>query len=156
MMLKLRTNRGFTLTEVLVSAAILVVVSVGLIQVFLRASALSSLSGNMTIAMSEAQDKIEEIRNHDFDLIMADYVSGGTPGDIFSLSEVTGTGKIYISNANPDLLEIEVVVSWQEKDDRVIGEDQDLDGVLDAGEDINGNSQLDSTARIITYLARRM
>lgn len=156
MMLKLQTNRGFTLTEVLVSAAILVVVSVGLIQVFLRASALSSLSGNMTIAMSEAQDKIEEIRNHDFDLIMTDYVSGGTPGDIFSLSEVTGTGKIYISNANPDLLEMEVVISWQEKDDRVIGEDQDLDGVLDAGEDINGNGQLDSTARIITYLARRM
>lgn len=146
---------GFTLPELLITTVILAIVLVGMLTLFLNASVLGNYSTNKTLVMIEVQNKLEEIRSHSFTAISADYASGGAPGDTFDLTLLPGKGKIYIDSTKPDLLEIEVVVSYQNQNGRVIGEDADLDGVLDAGEDTDSNGKLSSEATLVTMVAHR-
>ena len=146
---------GFTMIEFMITMAILAFVLTGLLQLFNYCIALSEIGGNMTVAMTEIQGKLEEIRNHGFNSIVTDYSSTGTPGDVFSLSQLSATGVIYIDNTNPELLEIEIVASWKGKGTHVFGEDADLDGALDAGEDENGNGKLDAPASIVSLITKR-
>ena len=147
---KLRSKKGISLVEILIAAGILGVVLVGQIKLFIVCSGLATISGNMTMATAAAQSKLEEIRGHDYADIVADY-SGAT----FDLTDIVGKGVVYVDSSNPDLLEVEVVVSWQDKNNRIVGEDTDLDGVLDIGEDTNGNGRLDSIVAISSWLADR-
>ncbi len=148
-------TKGFTLVELLVVVAILSFILTGMIGLFIQTSTHGNMSTNKTIALNEAQGILEAVRNHDFDSIVTDYSFGGSPGDTFALTNPTGMGKIYINSADPDLLTLQVVVSWQDKYNRIIGEDTDLDGVLDGGEDINGNTQLDSPVSLMSMITRR-
>jgi len=149
------SQKGASMIEIVVSIGIIVVVFSGLLQVFIYSSVLSDMAGNITFAVTEAESQLEKIRGHDFDSITTDYGSSGTPGNTFPLSFLNGIGAIYITAVHSDLLEVEIVVSWQEKDNRIMGEDTNLDGDLDAGEDANGNGRLDSIATITSYVANR-
>ena len=150
-------EQGFSLVELLVVVGILVTVIVILLRVFIYNSVLAELSGNIAYAMSEAQAKMEEIKNSDYSLITTNYASGGTPGNTFNLSQGQGKGGIYIDSSNASLLEVSVVVCWKNKDGRVIGEDTNLDGVLDAGEDLSSppNNKIDSKATLVLKIAKR-
>lgn len=151
-------KKGFTLLEVLITAGILVVVIGGLIRLFIHCSVLSESTGNMALAMADAQTVMEEIRGHDYSLITTDYASGGTPGNTFNVSIGTGMGKgvIYLDSSNADLLQITVVVCWKNnRDERIVGEDLDLDGTLDAGEDTSGDGQFTSPVKIISLIAEK-
>lgn len=152
-------RRGFSLVEILVASVIFVIVVLVLILIFISSSILCELSRNITYAVTQAESKLEEIRNHNFDLIMTDYASGGTPGNIFNLTTLNGKGTIYIDNstgpANVNLLQIKIVACWQENNGRIIGEDINLNGVLDSGEDSNNNGELDSLATVMSYVAKR-
>ena len=149
------SKSGFTLVEVLVTAGVVVVVLTGLMQLFIYCRALADMAANTAFAVTEAQDKMEEIRNTSYDLITTNYVSGGTPGNIFSLGAHGAVGSIYIDSSNSDLLRVDVSVGWRNINGRVIGEDLDLDGDIDAGEDVNGNSKLDSPVMLSTSIARK-
>ena len=146
---------GFTLVEVMIATAMLLVLLIGLVQFFVYASSLKNLAINMTTVTAQAQSKMEEIRNDAYANITTDYASGGTPGNTFTLSQPTAKGIIYIDSSNASLLTVEIDVSWKNDNTRIIGEDTDLDGVLDAGEDLNSNGKLDSPVKIITYIAQR-
>lgn|SRR3989338_603852 len=151
----LKVNRGFSLAELLVTVGILVTVIIILLQLFVYNSVLAELSGNMGYVLSDAQTNLEEIRNSDYSLITTNYASGGTPGNTFNLSQGQGRGVIYIDSSNASLLQVTVVFCWRNKDGRVIGEDTDLDGILDAGEDLNSNGQIDSKAKFVMKIAKR-
>ena len=146
----LQTSQGFTLVELLMAVIILGFVLVGLIQVFLQCSVLAELSSNKTTAMSELQGKMEEIRNSTYSSIAGTYDNA-----TFDLSQLTGKGVIDVDSTNADLLEIKIVASWQNKYGRIIGEDLNLDGVLDAGEDTDGDGALSSIATLMTKIASR-
>ena len=150
-----KITAGFSLAELLITVGILVTVIVILLQLFVYNSVLAELSGNMGNVLSDAQTKLEEIRNSDYSLITTNYASGGTPGNTFNISQGQGKGVIYIDSSNASLLQVTVVICWKNKDGRVIGEDTDLDGILDAGEDLNGNSKIDSKATFILKIAKR-
>ncbi len=113
-------QKGFTLVEVLIAVGILAVVIVGLLQLFVYCSTLAEAAGNTTLAINEAQNKMEEIRNHAFSAIAIDYASGGTPGDTFALTSLNGTGAIATIQAggSSSLLQVQVTVSWQNKNSR--------------------------------------
>jgi len=113
------------------------------------------LSRDTTFAISEAQSKLDEIRNSNYDLITTDYISGGTPGNTFETTQPTGIGSIYINDSNPDLFEITIVICWRTKSGRIVGADLNLNGELDAGEPDDGDGILDSLATLITNIARR-
>ena len=151
-------QKGFVLVEVILAAALLVLVAVGIFQLLLYCPILSKSAGNATIALQEAQKTMENIRNTDYTLIPTNYGAGGTPGNTFNLINVTGKGIIYIDSLNSgDLLKITIAVSWRDQNKRVIGEDKDLDGVLDGGEDLNGDGRLSSAygVTLVSNIARR-
>ena len=150
-----RYKGGFSLVETLVALGILVVVLGGLLQLFIYCSLLSESAKNMTFALSEAQGKVEEIRDHNYAAIAADYAAAGTPGSTFNLTQCTGMGIVRIDSSNADLLQIEVIVSWRNHNNRVIGEDTNLNGTLDTGEDANGNGKLDSVVSLVSLMAKR-
>ncbi len=149
-------KRGVTLIEILVALFILVIGILGTLQLFSYCSYLAEMSGNTNYIIDQAQSKIDEMRSTSFTLIATDYASGGTPGNTFALTNPTAIGVIIIDSSTADLLQVEINVSWKnERNDRIIGEDLDLDGVLDAGEDVNGNGKLDSPVKLITLIARK-
>lgn len=146
---------GAFLIELMIAVAILVIVLVGYLQLSIYCFGLTETTRNLTVAITEVQGKLEEMRNHNFDSIVGDYSQGGDPGNTFSLTQLDGMGVIYIDNTNPELLEIEIFASWQEKGNRVIGEDANLNGILDSGEDNNGNGKLDSPVSLVTLIAKK-
>ncbi|MDP8266247.1 MAG: prepilin-type N-terminal cleavage/methylation domain-containing protein [Candidatus Aceula meridiana] len=151
------SRQGFTLVELMIVAAILAVVVVGMLKIFIFSSESAAIAADKTLALSAAQDKIEEIRNHSFDDIVADYAAGGTPGNAFTVSNLTSSGVVYIDSTNAELLIVKAVVCWEDKYGRIIGEDANLNGALDAGEDTPGeeNNEIDSIASLVSMVAKR-
>ena len=151
------THKGFTLIELLIAAGTVAIALGGILHFFIYCSALGEVSGNFTFAMSEAQSRLEEIRNHDFLSIVGDYGPGGSPGNTFSLAHGNGVGVIFIENSNPKLLKIKIVVSWRNKNNRVVGEDKNLNGVFEIGlgEDLNGNNKLDSPTTLVSLISKK-
>ena len=113
-----KNKKGFTMIELIVTGSILSIIIVGLMRLFIYTSVLAEIAGNKTTATSEAQSKLEEIRNHDFDQISTDYAEGSNPGNNFNLTLLNGNGVIYIGGTTPELLTLRVVISWQNKYNR--------------------------------------
>ena len=144
--------RAFTLIEVMLGALILIVVMLSIIATYIICFELVYTSRNMTFAVNSAQMKMEEIKNHGFYNIFADY--NNTTFDIDELPVGESMGIVYVDNTNPDLLEVTISVCWRQRG-RIIGEDSDLDGSLDLGEDLNGNGIIDSPAQLISLITVR-
>ena len=122
----LKNNQGFSMVEVLVS---LVVLSVGLIGTGKYQVTLLKNSSDVQArsqAINIAQKKIEEIKSYEnlsafgdiksSDTLIAEATSAGTTLD-FSTTGVSTTydlGWTVLQNTNPDYVEIEVVVAWNE------------------------------------------
>lgn len=157
MLLRKRWSKieAFALMELMITVGILALVLIGLIQLFFHCLSLGEIAGNLTLAICEAQGKLEEIRNHSFDSMVVDYGENGNPGHTFNPGQLDGKGVICINDTNPELLEIEIVVSWRGKGNRIIGEDKNLNGALDADEDNNKNGKLDSPASLVSMIAKR-
>ncbi len=140
---------GFTLVELLISAAILTFVLCGILITYSSCITLVKTSKNINSATNAAQAKIEEIRAYSFDDIVADYNS-----ETYAVDDIPGSVLvIYADDANTELLKVTISVCWRQGN-RVIGEDIDLDGVLDAGEDANGNGIIDSAVTLVTLITR--
>jgi prepilin-type N-terminal cleavage/methylation domain-containing protein len=149
--MKLVQRNAFTLVELMVAVAMLSIVIVGMAKLFIYTSVLADTTANSSIVIAEMQSKLEEIRNAEFDDIAVNYTDG-----TFAFEDVTGTGFISLSTANTELLLIEISGSWRNKYGRVIGEDQNLDGVLDlASEDSDGDGKVDSPVTITSMITRR-
>ncbi len=148
-------TKAFMLAELVVLLGILAVAITSILQLFIHTNALAEMAGNKTAAVSEAQTKIEQIRTNSFNDIATKFASGGTPGNTFDTTLLPGKGVIYIDATNSELLQVDIIICWRDNYGRVIGEDLDLDGVLDSGEDANSNGKIDSPVELITYYTRR-
>lgn len=165
-MRKFNQQSAFTLVEVVMVAGILVFCITAMLQLYVFTSVQAEMAGNKTQALSEAQNIIEDIRNASYAQISTNYGQGGTPGNVIALAppaaQITGSARVYIdsnqtyiSGTNTELLGVLVVVSFRNKYGRIVGEDLDLDGVLDNGEDLNNNSRLDSPVTLMSMITRR-
>ncbi len=155
MVLKRNKTEGFSFVEMMVTVAILSISLSTVLGFFVYCLSLVNLSGNMTKALHGAQGKIEEIRDHAYSLLTTDYASSGTPGNTFNVAQLNGKGVVYIDSTNANLLKVKVAVSWKDQNNRTIGEDLNLNGILDAGEDKDGNGELDSPVSLVTLIAQR-
>ena len=136
-----------TLIEIMIAATLMIGAFTGVLLTYIKCAELNELSKNASLALTAAKNQIESAKNTAFNQIFANF-----NGISFNPTNLTGKGIGYVDNSNPDLLKVTISVSWRQANRRVIGEDKDLDGVLDAGEDVNGNGQLDSPVKIVSYI----
>jgi len=155
---------GFTLIEVLIATAVLAGVTLAILSTFMQCSNLRETSKNLGIAMSAARAEIEQLHNQDFSSI-------ATGTFTFDPIGLNGKGQTIITNASltaiagggttADLKNIRVVVCWQQRSGRTIGEDNGagqgtaLDGILHNDEDADGDGEIDSPATVVASIANK-
>jgi type II secretory pathway pseudopilin PulG len=149
----IKYKHGFTLLELMISVSVLIVALVGILGVFAHLVSLNENSSKLTLAVAACQGKLEEMRNSNFTTLYTTY--NGTSFNPNGFSSGEAKGAISINNSNPNLLQVYVSVSWRTRSSRVIGEDKNLNGVLNAGEDSNANGRLNSPAEIATLMGQR-
>lgn len=145
-----RSRQGYTLVEILVAAFILVIAVTAILVSYIRCLELNEVSRNSSVGIRAARSKMEEIKSTAFSQIKAGY-----HGASFNVAGLNGKGVSYVIDTDPTILEIWVSVSWQQKSGRVYGEDNNLNGQINAGEDANANGRLDSPVQIVDYLYNR-
>lgn len=146
---------GFTLIELMIVVGVLSFTIAGMMQLYFFVGKHIEMAGNITRVLNDTQNKIEEMRSHNYDDIVADYAIGGVPGNTFALTGLTGIGAVTIDNTDPDLLIIRVVASWRDRFNYTIGEDANFNGILDEGEDANGDGVISSPVMLMTMIANR-
>jgi len=164
--LKWPYNRGFSLAEILLAVAILAFALCGILAMHTTCLVLMATSKNVNIATNAAQGLIEEIRSAPFAQIedgsleindqpfveiSSNLYRCKFPVDVLPSNMVV----VYVDVTNPELLEVTISVCW-EQGNRIIGEDTNLNGVLDAGEDKSPYNQIiDSPVELVTRIANR-
>ena len=146
-------EHGFTLIELMISVSVLIVALAGLLGVFAHLISLNENSSKLTLAVAACQTKLEEIRNSTFSNTYATYNGASFNPQGFTSGEAKGA--ISINNSNPNLLQVYISVSWRTRSNRIIGEDRNLNGALNAGEDSNANNRFDSPGQLATLMAQR-
>ena len=147
---KYSQNSAFTLAEVLLALAILSVALCGILATYVACLDSISTSKNVNLATTASQSLIEQIRATPFTQILNTW-----DNLTFSVNNMpTNKGIIYIDNTNAELFIVTISVSWRQGN-KIIGEDTNLNAVLNAGEDKNGNNMLDSTVELTTRIANR-
>jgi prepilin-type N-terminal cleavage/methylation domain-containing protein len=145
-------HKGFTLIEVLVASGILAFCLCGLLAAYVSLFFLSDLARDTTLATNAIQQEMEKVKNINFDSLS---VLNDTKFNLNGFSSSGAKGVIYVSSTSyDDLKKVRIVASFKSRG-RVIGEDKDLDGTLDNGEDTNpNNNRLDSPLEIVTFIAK--
>jgi hypothetical protein len=111
---------------------------------------LISTSRNLSIATNAAQGLMEEIRNDPFPQIYEDYSNLN-----FVVNDIPSSmGVVYVDDTDPELLNVTISVCWRQKN-RVIGEDENLNGILESSERTDEDDIIDSPAQIVTSIVNR-
>ena len=141
-------KKGFSLVELIVSILILSVVMLFVGIAYVSSLNLIDSNRNLSLAYAALRQKAEELRTGDFDDVTAQtfYPENFAAG--------RAKGVVSVTDIDPRLKDVRIVICWRTKN-RVIGEDEDLDGVLDADEDDNNNGLIDSPCVMQFSLANR-
>ncbi len=144
-------NKGFTLIEVIFTVGILAFCLCGLLVTYINMFILGDLSRSFSLASNAILDKVEEIKNCAFDNLPS---YNGARFDLDGFSSTDSKGIIEVSDTTySDLKRVRIVACFRSRN-RLIGEDVNLNGELDAGEDANGNGRLDSPVEVVTLIAK--
>lgn len=137
---------GMTIVEMLIATLIMVPVCITIMYVFLQCMEYNDLARNTSTALHSCQKTLAQIEGTAFDQIAASYHQ-----TTFTETGLNGRGVSYVDSSNANYLKLTSSFSWRQKNGRIIGEDKDLDGIIDAGEDANANGMLDSPVMLTTY-----
>lgn len=136
--------------EVLISAGILAFALCAILATYITCIVLYTTSKNLNTATNAALGLMEEIRSDTYTSIYSDYNNL-----TFTVNDIPSSmGVVYVNKTNPELLVVTITVCWKQGN-KIIGEDTNLNGALDAGEDTNSNGILDSPVQIITRIVNR-
>lgn len=161
-----QSGAGFTLVEIILTVAILALAFCAILATYISCFVLTATSKNINIATSVTLGLIEEMRSVPFAQLRDSEIEINNQPFIeigedlsycsFPVSVIPSSrGVAYINSANSELLNITISICWLQGN-RVIGEDADLDGVLDAGEDKSPyNGIIDSPVELVTLIANR-
>lgn len=119
---RVRDLRGFTLMELLIAASILVFTLVGLLALFITCIFLNRSNRNLTVAITQAEQILEEIKSLDFYSIVGNYNntwnSAAIPvkWPVLITNSLLDYESITISSAyvapGTSLLDIKVAITW--------------------------------------------
>jgi prepilin-type N-terminal cleavage/methylation domain-containing protein len=148
-MMKL-SNKGFTLIEVMLAVLILAFSLCGILLTYINMFILSDLSRDFTLATNAVQAKMEEIKGTG--------LVGTNPFDIAGFPTNNAKGVVFVTDAPggySDLMQVRIIACFKSRN-RVIGEDTNLNGILDPGEDtsIPPNPRLDSPVEMVSIIVK--
>lgn len=141
---------GFTLLEIMIATAVLVIALTAILASYIACFELIAISKNLSLAMNACQAKIEEIRDFAFTQIPTFY--NNYTFEVAQMPAGSSKGVVLVDSSDPDLLQVTVTVCWRQPNGRVIGEDKNLNGILDASE---GSGTIDSPAQLVTLITQR-
>jgi type II secretory pathway pseudopilin PulG len=150
-------DKAFTLVEVMLAALILAFSLCGILLTYINMFILSDLSRDFTLATNAVQAEMEKIKSTDFTGLLA---LNGTKFDITGFPTNNAKGVVFVTDDHPGgynyLMQVRIVACFKSRN-RVIGEDTNLNGILDPGEDISipPNARLDSPIEMVTLIAKR-
>ncbi len=155
------TTSGFTLLEFVISAFVALLALVAILGGYIGNVRLTDMATNRVNFQIETNRFIEDLRRSaltGFDAILAKADANTTecPLSTAGVSELVVTyGRPQPVNPALDLVEVTLKPMWQEGGNRVVGEDTNLNGVLDAGEDQDGIPGLNSPVEFTIRIARQ-
>jgi prepilin-type N-terminal cleavage/methylation domain-containing protein len=145
-----KKRRGLTLVEVMVAAGIMASCLAGLLMTYMNLFTLTDFTRDYTLATNAMQARMEEIKRVSFaNLSALDGAAFNITG--FSAGNATGVSQVTIPPSGTtytDLAQVRLVVTFKSKG-RIIGEDRNLDGVLNASEEANSTGKPD----LVTFIA---
>lgn len=168
-----KKTEGFTYTEVIMTLPVVLLSILAAIGTLLGSMQYNDLAQAKTKAMNLAIYRIEEIKSKattdtlNFQTVMTAYHNVRYPSApptqeqiniLYGLGITVPTDIEAISTVTKieeDLMDVTVTVFYRSKNGRMVGEDKNLNNVLDAGEDSNNNGALDSPIILKTMVARK-
>ena len=106
----LTRRTGFTLVELMLAAAILVIAILGLLAVLIHSMLMNESNNNLATAVNDAQYVLEQIKGLPYVNITSSY----SPPN-FTINNENITPGVTVSNISDDLREVTVNVSWTER-----------------------------------------
>jgi len=148
---------GFSLIEVLVASAVLVFAFAGMLAMYVSLFALSDISEKYLMANNSLQTEMEKLRLMNFSDIPS---LDGTTFSIEGLPAQDAVGRIEVGdyslriNPKETLRRVRLIVCFRHKGQIIIGEDKNLNGRLDSGEDVSPhNGRLDSPVEAVSFIS---
>jgi type II secretory pathway pseudopilin PulG len=151
MSMKRSSRKSLTLVELLIAVTIVGFALSAILALYVSCFGLTTVSRNVSIATDTAQALLEQIRSTTHADIFSTY-----DGLEFAVTNIPNSrGVVYVDDTDPELLKVTISVCWRQGG-IVIGEDTNLDGDLDAGEDKPPyNNMIDSPVELVTQIVNR-
>jgi prepilin-type N-terminal cleavage/methylation domain-containing protein len=146
----MKTEQGFTLAELLIATTVVLLSSVGILFTYVQCLELNSINHDTSMALQSCRNMMEEIKSVSPSMVHETYNE-----KTFPLKEPTGILLVTVNDQDPQLLAVAVKCLWKQAKGRLVGEDKNLNGFLDEGEDLNKNGELDSPVTLVTYVYNR-
>lgn len=147
-------KKSFSMVELMVGVAILVFALTSILASYANMFVLSDLARNTSIATNAVRSRMEEIKKEPFTNLDS---FDGTTFDLTGFTPSQAKGIVEVSDVAgfTNLKEVRVVGCFLNRE-RAIGEDSNLNGVLDIGlgEDADGNSRLDSPVEAVALITK--
>lgn len=166
----MKLSKSMSLVEVMVAGAILAFCLVGVLGAYASLFILADVARDTSLVSNAVQFEMEQLKKESFDTLdgynnrlfyvaytSSDYTNVSITTTAPEASLLIAVGKITVQTittyTKSSIKEIRIVASFKSKN-RVVGEDANLNGDLDSGEDSNGNSRLDSPVELVTLVVR--
>ena len=146
----MKTQQGFTLAELLIATTVVLLSSVGILFTYVQCLELNSINHDTSLVLQSSRNMMEEIKSISPAMVHETYNE-----KTFPLKEPSGIILVTVNDQDPQLLSVTVKCFWKQIKGRLIGEDKNLNGFLDDGEDLNKNGELDSPVTLVTYVYNR-
>ena len=158
----LARGAGFTLVEVLVSAFIMSITLAAILGGFLGNMHLTNVATSKVAMQTQLDRFVEGLRQQPFATLTGRVRSQhrSSDDDAGFVLPTGYQGELLVeyklvTYGSVNAVEVTMDPIWREGQNRMIGEDANLNGVLNAGEDRNGNGRLDSPSQITIRIAQR-
>lgn len=142
---------GFSLLELVIAASIFAVAVCGVASLFVSLTALAKSAGNITRMTNLAREELENnVYTADFETLNSYHLlPPAVPAGTSLACYIQDHGSIN------NLKQAIIVVCYRQKSNMVMGEDKNLNGILDAGEDSNGDGRLSSLCEFAAFVTRK-
>lgn len=162
------TRKGLSLVEILLATLIIVTVAGAVFSLYPQLFQGVDVSSQKMVAFEEARQEIETLRNlnsADFSTLLYnvsyDPANNETPNPRpFNTIMANSSGVYYVEKMHrkdgslvDNLVSVEVLVCFR-VGRRMVGEDANFNGGLDAGEDQNGDNKITSPVSLRTLIMR--